>query len=72
MSELTTRSNWDKEQGDVSQKVCDDDAMIHRHARKDICRRQYLGNGRVTGCAVRQDDRDDETDRLVANEYGRL
>ena len=48
MSELTTRSNWDKEQGDVSQKVCDDDAIIHRHARKDISRRQYLG------CAVSQ------------------
>ena len=48
MSELTNRSNWDKEQGGVSQKVCDDDAIIHRHARKDISRRQYLG------CAVSQ------------------
>ena len=43
MSEFTTRSNWDKEQGDVSQKECDDDTMTHRHARKDDSRRQYLG-----------------------------
>ena len=43
MSEFATRSNSDKEQGDVSQKVCDDDAIIHRHARKDDSRRQYLG-----------------------------
>ena len=43
MREFATRSNSDKEQGDVSQKECDDDTMTHRHARKDDSRRQYLG-----------------------------